>query len=141
MYGKPWLTVGFIVGNAMVWGAYMAIPLAIGVVMQRREMKPHKYRLAWLFAAFILLCGMGHFWHLATIFSNDVFWYWWRSGWDILTGLVSAVTAVYCWKLIPALTSIPTPDEYRRLVEHIKRVVPEGWVEFYQKVEIAGGKE
>jgi two-component system sensor histidine kinase/response regulator len=130
MYGHPWMVVQYIIGNALVWGAYMAIPLAIMVVMVHRHMKFTK--LAGLFAAFIMLCGMGHFWHLITVFDNSVAWYWWRGAWDVMTGLVSVVTATYCWKIIPALEAMPTLEEHRRLIENIKRVVPEGWIEYYQ---------
>jgi two-component system sensor histidine kinase/response regulator len=118
MYGKPWLVLTHVVGNMLVFLAYVWIPLSIWIVMQARGMK--FTALAWLFAAFILLCGLGHLWHLGTVFSGSQAWYWWRSSWDIVTGIVSITTAVYCWKLIPVLMRIPTPEEHEANKETIE---------------------
>jgi hypothetical protein len=49
---------------------------------------------------------------------------------------VSLYTAGYVFYSIPKLLTIPTPEEHERLVEHIKQVVPDGWVAFYQSKDV-----
>jgi hypothetical protein len=127
IYGKPWLALLHLGGSAGVWLAYMLIPAAISYVWLKRGFRFNF--LAGLFAAFIFFCGLGH----ALYISASMFGWYWAEGVNmVVTAMVSLFTAGYVFYLIPRLLMIPTPEDHYRLVEHIKQVIPEGWVEYYQ---------
>jgi hypothetical protein len=127
IYGKPELALLHLGGAAVVWLAYMLIPLAITIVMVKRGL--HFNFLASLFAAFIISCGVGHALYITASLYG---WYWLEGIHMAITAAISLFTAGYAFWLIPKLLTMPTPDQHRRLVENIKRVVPAGWVEFYE---------
>jgi hypothetical protein len=130
IYGNPWLALLHLGGSALVWLAYMLIPAAIMIVMVKRGFRFSF--LAGLFAAFIASCGVGHLTYIAASLWG---WYWLEGINMAITAAVSLYTAIYTFMLIPLLLTIPTPDDHRRLVENIKRAVPDGWVKFYQETE------
>jgi hypothetical protein len=127
IYGKPWLALLHLGGSAWVFLAYMLIPAAISYVWIKR-----KFRfsfLAGLFAAFIFFCGIGHALYITASLYG---WYWIEGVNMAVTAAVSLFTAWYMFYLIPMMLTIVTPDEHDRLIENIKRAVPDGWVEFYK---------
>ena len=85
-----------IVSDFAIFGAYMAIPLllAIFVVLRRRDAPfPPVF---WLFAAFILSCGIGH------AIEATIFWHpWYR-----LSGVIKAITALVSWGTVLALIPV-----------------------------------
>lgn len=93
-----------VVSNAMIFVSYMAIPLALVYVYWKRQ----EFQYIWiflLFGAFIILCG---FTHLDTIIT-----YWYpiygiAAVTDLATGIVSVLTAIILWRLVPSLMRIPT---------------------------------
>lgn len=112
-FGKPWLTGLHLIGNLMVFLAYMAIPVAIAIVMRVRGLPFNG--LAAMFALFIFLCGFGHALSLLSMWTTAALWDWVETANDLLTGLVSIGTAIYAFRLIPTLTRIPTPSEYHEM--------------------------
>jgi two-component system sensor histidine kinase/response regulator len=131
IYGKPWLALLHLGGNIGVFVAYMLIPAAIAYVWRKRRFGFH--RKAQLFAAFIFFCGLGHALAITAWFYG---WYWAEGVNMVVTAGVSLYTAGYVFYSIPKLLTIPTPEEHERLVEHIKQVVPDGWVAFYQSKDV-----
>ncbi|MEJ0046615.1 MAG: ATP-binding protein [Rhodospirillales bacterium] len=104
--GLIWL---YAVSDATIGLAYFSIPLALAVVVYRRRdllFKP----LFLLFAAFILLCGTGHWLDLLTL---------WVPAYGIeglvngATAIVSVVTAVSLWMLLPQALTLPSPMQLR----------------------------
>jgi hypothetical protein len=61
--------------------------------------------LFWLFAAFILLCGTGHWLDLITLW---VPYYGLKAFVDAATAAVSVVTAVVLWPLMPKALALPS---------------------------------
>jgi hypothetical protein len=109
LYGQPWLIASHVVGGLGTFAAYVMIPLAILRIITERGME-FDY-LAGLFAAFILLCGFGHL--------LDVISLWYPMPWlvgiqHVLTAIVSAFTAWYCFRLIPFIVKLPTPEQWAR---------------------------
>ena len=110
LYGRPMLAALHLIGNGMIFFAYMALPVAIEIV---RRLKGIKFNaLAALFAMFIFSCGMGHLMNIGAMLSANEEWYWAAGLNDVLTGLVSISTAIYAFKLIPIVMGIPTPEQH-----------------------------
>lgn len=81
-----------IVSDVAIFGAYFAIPVLLAYFVAKRPDVPFP-RVFWLFAAFILFCGLGH------LVEATLFWHpWYR-----LSGLVKVCTAVVSWATVLAL--------------------------------------
>jgi PAS domain S-box-containing protein len=106
---EPWLIWTHALGNIAIGLAYFSIPLALIAFARRRRdlvFKP----VFWLFAAFILLCGTGHWLDLLTL---------WVPAYGVeaivkaATGLVSVSTALALWPLMPRALALPSPAGMR----------------------------
>ena len=98
--GLLWMMVG---ADAVIAGAYLSIPLAIGRFMRQRADMPHRW-VAGLFSAFILACGITHLLDIWTVWQPD---YAALALAKLLTALISLATAVALWPLIPRALKIP----------------------------------
>lgn len=99
--------------------AYFSIPAAILVFCHRRRDLDFP-GLAVLFAAFILGCGLTHVADLLTL--------WWPIyGAEGLakaaTAIVSLITAVAVWRLLPRALTLPSPVQLRRANEELSAEV------------------
>lgn len=104
---QPWLVGLHVFSDLIIAWSYFAIPVAIWIFMRRRpnlEMRG----LAALFAAFILACGITHVFGMTTI---------WLPVYELqgvakaVTAVVSVVTAIAIFPLIPRALAIPSPTE------------------------------
>jgi PAS domain S-box-containing protein len=103
---KPWLVVLHAGSDLLIFAAYFAIPAAIWLFLRQRpdlELRP----LAILFAAFIFLCGLTHLIQMVTL--------WWpiyetQGILKALTAIVSVVTAIMIFPLIPKAVALPSPS-------------------------------
>jgi len=87
-----WLHV---LSDAAIFGAYFAIPVVLAYFVVRRKDVPF-LPIFWLFAAFILCCGIGH------LVEATIFW----QPWYRLSGLVKVITAFVSWATVIALVPI-----------------------------------
>lgn len=84
-----------ILSDIAIFGAYAAIPLALAYFIRRRKDVPF-IPIFWLFAAFIISCGVTH------LIEATIFWHpWYR-----LSGLMKAVTALVSWTTVIALFKV-----------------------------------
>ncbi len=125
---KPWLVALHAGSDILIFLAYFAIPVAIWIFLRRRKDLELK-QIAVLFAAFIFLCGLTHFIQMLTL--------WWpiyeTQGFvKAATAIVSVVTAILVFPLIPKAIAIPSPrtlqtanDGLRREVEAHKQTLKE----------------
>ena len=95
-----WLLVG---SDAVITGTCFSIPLVIGRFMRQRTDMPHRW-LAGLFSAFIFACGTTHLMDIWTVWQPD---YAALALAKLVTALISLVTAVALWPLIPRALKIP----------------------------------
>jgi PAS domain S-box-containing protein len=123
---EPWLIWTHALSNVAIGLAYFSIPAAlIRFVRLRRDVV---FRPVFaLFAAFILLCGTGHWADLLTI--------WWPLyGVEGLikaaTAAVSLLTAAALWPLLPVALAVPSPaqmraanDALREAEDHLRHTV------------------
>ena len=106
--GLLWLHA---VSNVGIGLAYFSIPFALIAVIRHRPDLVFRPVFG-LFAAFILLCGTGHWIELLTL---------WVPAYGIegvvkaATAAVSVVTAVAVWKLLPQALALPSPAQLRQV--------------------------
>ncbi|MBL6080665.1 response regulator [Belnapia sp. T18] len=95
--------------NVAIGVAYFTIPLALTVFARRRRDLAFK-PVFWLFAAFILLCGTGHWLDLLTL---------WVPAYGLEgivkagTAVVSVATAIALWPLLPKALALPSQTQLR----------------------------
>lgn len=105
--GLLWLHVS---ADALIALAYFSIPLAILAFVRNRS--DFTYRgVAWLFAAFILMCGLTHVFGIWTLWYAH---YWLDGAVKAVTAAVSVATAVALWPLLPKLLALPSPAALRQ---------------------------
>jgi two-component system sensor histidine kinase/response regulator len=105
---NPQLLALFIVGNVLVALSYYSIPAALWIFLRQRKDLAFNWMFQ-LFAAFIFLCGTTHVMKIWTIWSPN---YWAEGLLDLITGLISAYTAVALWPLIPRALTMRSPQQW-----------------------------
>lgn len=102
---QPWLVTLWAGSDLLIFLSYTAIPVALLTVLRKREDVPHR-GLVTLFASFILLCGLTHLLGIVTLWYPI---YPWVGSVKLATGLVSMMTAIVLFRLIPTLVNLPSP--------------------------------
>lgn len=92
-----------IVSDFAIFGAYAAIPLVLAYFVWKRKDTPF-LPIFWLFAAFLLACGIEHFIE-ATIFWHP--WYRLSALSKVITAFVSWATVIALIPVIPRALSLP----------------------------------
>ncbi len=110
-----WLHV---VSDAVIVLAYYSIPVALWVFVKKRLDLAYRWVFV-LFGAFILLCGTTHLMSIWTIWRPD---YWLDGLIKFLTALVSIVTALLIWPLIPRLLNLPSPEELKASETYMRAI-------------------
>jgi len=106
---QPHLLWSNVIADALITAAYFSIPIAIMIVAKKRP-EFGQHWLAWLFSAFILLCGLTH---LIGIFAVWHGIYGIQAISKIATAIVSMITAIYLFRLLPEALSLATPQEVK----------------------------
>lgn len=88
--GHGWL---HIISDTMIFGAYFGIPLALLIFAWKKHREILFAKLVWLFAFFILACGVGH------LIEATIFW----KPWYRFSGVVKAITAAVSWATLVAV--------------------------------------
>ena len=96
----------FALSNIVTALSYFSIPIALVFFAYKRKDISFKWVLP-LFSAFIFTCGITHALAVVTLW-NPV--YGLSAIAEALTAIVSLITAVLLWPLIPKALSIPTPS-------------------------------
>ena len=118
---QKWLLFLHAGSNLLIALAYFSIPAAI-LFFVRKKPEVRNKTLFWLFAAFIVACGMTH------IISAVVLWkplYYLQGSIMAITAAVSLLTAIMLWPKIPGLLAMPTADELLLEIEKRQKVQEE----------------
>lgn len=102
---QPWLVFLWAGSDLLIFLSYTAIPIALLAVLRRRKDVPHG-GLVTLFASFILLCGLTHLMGIVTLWYPV---YPFVGALKLATGIVSLITAIVLFRLIPTLVRLPSP--------------------------------
>lgn len=96
-------------GDGLIALSYFSIPVALVVFARRRADLQYKW-LFGLFAAFILACGATHLLAFVTL---------WQPIYEIqgivklVTAIISLMTAILLWPIIPKALAVPSPSQLR----------------------------
>jgi len=118
---SPALLATYLASDLVIFLSYFSMPVAIVYFARRGKDFPYKW-LLWMFAGFILACGMTH------LMSTVVMWqplYWLDAGLKAVTALISLATAVSLWPLIPLALRLPSPTQLQRANEELRQVIGE----------------
>lgn len=113
---KPWLVALHAVADAVIFVSYFVIPLAILRFLRARP-DIRFGSIGWLFAAFILLCGLTHLVGLVTLWYPV---YELQGVVKIMTALVSATTAAVIFPLVPKLVALPSPAQLQSAIADLE---------------------
>src|SRR5690606_24176327 len=115
---SPALLTLHALSDALIAGSYFVIPVAIlGFLSRRRDLPGPYRRVAYLFFAFIFLCG---FTHLAALVAYWVPFYGVEGAVKVAAAAVSVVAAIFVWPLLPKLVALPSPATLERSNQHLK---------------------
>ncbi len=106
---QPGLIWSYAISDAGIGTAYFSIPMALALFARKRQdlvFKP----LLWLFAAFILLCGTTHWLDVLTLWVPA---YKTEAVIKAATAIISLVTAVVLWRLLPQALAIPSSQQWK----------------------------
>ena len=93
-----------VAADTLIAAAYFSIPIAIVRVMRRRGDSLLGW-IPWLFSGFIFACGITHVMDVWTIWQP---YYRLQTLAKIVTAVLSVTTAVALWRLIPAMSTVPS---------------------------------
>ena len=113
---QPWLVILWAGSDLLIFLSYFAIPVALLTVLKKRKDVPHS-GLVILFASFIMLCGLVHLLSIVTLWVPI---YPYMGLVKLLTGIVSAITALTLFGLVPTLVSLPSPRDLQQSNERLR---------------------
>lgn len=115
---EPALLVTFVIGNILIFLSYFSIPGALALFVKKRKDLAFPWMFS-LFAVFIFMCGITHLIKVWTIWHAH---YWLEASLDLATGIVSLITSVLLWKMLPKAIKIPSPSQYREANEKLRKL-------------------
>ncbi|MFA6053361.1 MAG: PAS domain S-box protein, partial [Methylobacter sp.] len=110
-----WLHV---ISDTIIVLAYYSIPFALLYFVHKRTDLVYRWVFV-LFGVFILLCGTTHLMSIWTIWHPD---YWLDGLIKFATALVSIVTALLIWPLIPKVLQLPSPQALKTSETFIRAI-------------------
>jgi len=111
-----WLNVG---SDALIAISYFSIPASLIYLVRRRKDLAFNWVFV-MFALFIVACGATHLFDIWTVWTPN---YAVEGLMKLATGLVSAVTAVALWFLMPKAISIPSTADLELLNNNLQNEI------------------
>ena len=116
---SPGLLWAMVSADGVIAAAYFSIPLAlVSYVRKRGEFSAHWVAL--LFSAFIFACGVTHLMDIWTIWQPD---YGLQALTKIVTAVISIVTAIALWPLMPRALQVPTVRQLQSVIDSLEAEV------------------
>ncbi len=113
------LVLTYVVSDTLIFLAYFSMPMALAYFARRREDFPYPW-LLWMFAAFIMACGATH------LMGAIVLWlplYELDALIKAVTAIISVITAVALWPMIPQALKLPSPTQLRGINEALQNEI------------------
>lgn len=117
--GLIWLHV---LSDGIIALAYFSIPLVLAVLVSKRPDIDFGWVL-WAFVAFITACGATHVFGIWTLWFPD---YAAEGAVKGFTALVSILTAIGLWPLLPRILALPSPEQLHRSNEGLLHQMHQG---------------
>ncbi|MEM6335414.1 MAG: PAS domain S-box protein [Bacteroidota bacterium] len=110
-----------VIADALIAASYFSIPLVLIVFARRRpDVKAHG--LLFMFAAFIILCGITHLIEIYNVWNGA---YRLAGFVKLATGAVSVITAVSLWPVLPGAIAIPHPIQLQEANQRLREEIEE----------------
>ena len=107
---RPELIWTHVISDALIAAAYFSIPVALLTFVRKRP-DVNFGKMFWLFALFILSCGLTHVMGMWNLWNGD---YGAEAVVKAVTAAASVPTAILLWPLLPRLLAIPSPSMLQR---------------------------
>ncbi len=117
----PALVWTHIISDALIAAAYFSIPIAL-VTFVRRRPDVEFGKMFWLFALFILSCGLTHVMGIWNLYNGD---YAAEATIKAITAAASVPTAILLWPLLPKMLAIPSPSMLQRKNDELAEALAE----------------
>lgn len=114
---KPAILWTMVIGNAFIALSYFTIPFALIYLILKRKDIGVKWIFA-LFGLFILACGFTHVMSIVTLWNPM---YGLEALVVALTGIVSFITAILIWPLLPILFKLPSPWQLEKMNDELNQ--------------------
>lgn len=118
---QPGILTFHVVSDAIIAVAYLSIALTLAWFVRKRRDLPFK-TIFWMFALFIVSCGMTHLLAIWVVWHPD---YWVDGAVKALTATASIATAVLLWPLLPRALALRSPRELEALNAELARTLDE----------------
>lgn len=113
----PALLWTYVVSDTIIALSYFSIPIALIYFLKIRKDIPFNWIVV-MFAAFILSCGLTHIISVWTIWYPD---YALDAAVKAITAVMSIITAIMLWPLIPQLIKIPSIKQLQALNDQLQK--------------------
>lgn len=107
---EPSILWTHVVADAVIAFSYFSIPAVMMIFALRRPDLIYR-PVAWLFVAFIVLCGTTHLFSIWTVWNPD---YQIQGMIKAATAAVSLATAIVLWPLLPRALALPSAQQLSR---------------------------
>jgi signal transduction histidine kinase len=107
LFWDPALIWTHVISDLLIGLAYFSIPLVLARFLALRRDVQFGW-VVWLFAAFILACGLTHFMSILVLWVPA---YGVEGLIKLVTAVVSVVTAIALWPLLPKAVALPSPSQ------------------------------
>jgi signal transduction histidine kinase len=117
----PPLMALHVVSDALIGLAYYSIPICLAVLVLSRADLAFRGTF-WLFALFIMACGATHLFAIWTLWHPD---YGAEGIVKAVTAVLSVMTAIQLWPLLPKLVALPSPAALEQANSRLQREIRE----------------
>ena len=118
---QPELIWTHVVSDALIAAAYFSIPIAL-ITFLRKRPDVEFGKMFWLFALFILSCGLTHIMGIWNLWHGD---YAAEAVIKAITAAASVPTAILLWTLLPQALAIPSPSMLQRKNDELAAALAE----------------
>lgn len=118
-FWQPEILWTHVISDIIIFISYFSIPVALMTFIYRKPQVPYRW-IFYLFSGFILVCGMSHItavwttWNPAYRFEGLV---------KACTAIISLITAISLWPLLPKAIQIPSIQELSQAKKSLKTLI------------------
>lgn len=117
----PSLLWTYVVSDSLIGLSYYSIPFALFYFVRRRTDLPFTWMFV-LFGLFIAACGSTH---LSEVLDIWIPLYWLDASIKAVTAVVSVLTAVLLWPLLPKALALPSPRQLEAANRQLEKEISE----------------
>jgi serine phosphatase RsbU (regulator of sigma subunit) len=116
---KPGLIALHAISDLLIAIAYFSIPITLVYFVRKRKDLPFNWMFL-MFGVFIIACGTTHLMSIWTVWNSD---YWLEGFIKLITAVVSVITAIALFPIMPKAISLPSPSQIAAEKRELERQV------------------